>query len=86
MEERLAKPLALDITGTVRDPELPPLSPYSVKYSGYGIVRGKNQFRYRLLGASNSGKADAKADVNRIPKLTLKLTPKMTLNGCRAPI
>ncbi|MCY1164620.1 hypothetical protein D9M73_45020 [compost metagenome] len=37
----LAKPLALDITGKVRDLELPPLSPYSVKYSGYGINRGK---------------------------------------------
>ncbi|MDB5998370.1 MAG: hypothetical protein JWP52_69, partial [Rhizobacter sp.] len=37
----LAKPLALDITGKVRDLELPPLSPYSVKYAGYGIERGK---------------------------------------------
>jgi hypothetical protein len=37
----LAKPLALDITGKVRDLELPPLSPYAVKYAGYGIKRGK---------------------------------------------
>ncbi|SFC10768.1 protein of unknown function [Polaromonas sp. OV174] len=37
----LAKPLALDITGKVRDLELPPLSPYAAKYSGYGIERGK---------------------------------------------
>jgi hypothetical protein len=37
----LAKPIALDITGKVRDLELPPLSPYAVKYSGYGINRGK---------------------------------------------
>lgn len=37
----LAQPLALDITGKVRDLELPPLSPYSVKYAGYGIERGK---------------------------------------------
>ena len=37
----LAKPLALNITGKVRDLELPPLSPYSVKYAGYGITRGK---------------------------------------------
>ena len=29
----LAKPLALDITGKVRDLELPPLSPYAVKYA-----------------------------------------------------
>jgi hypothetical protein len=37
----LAKPLALDIKGRVRDLELPPLSPYSVRYAGYGIERGK---------------------------------------------
>ena len=37
----LAKPLALDIGARVRDLELPPLSPYAVKYAGYGIERGK---------------------------------------------
>lgn len=37
----LAQPLALDITGQVRDLELPPLSAYSVKYAGHGIERGK---------------------------------------------
>ena len=37
----LAKPLALDIRGKVRDLELPPLSPYAVKYAGHGIERGK---------------------------------------------
>lgn len=37
----LAKPLALDITAKVRDLELSPLSPYAIKYSGYGIERGK---------------------------------------------
>ncbi|MEO6623869.1 MAG: DUF748 domain-containing protein, partial [Burkholderiaceae bacterium] len=37
----LAKPLALDIKGLVRDLELAPLSPYSVKYAGHGIERGK---------------------------------------------
>jgi hypothetical protein len=37
----LAKPLALDVTGKVHDLELPPLSPYAIKYSGYGIERGK---------------------------------------------
>ncbi len=37
----LAKPIALDIQGKVRDLELPALSPYSVKYAGYGIERGK---------------------------------------------
>ena len=37
----LAKPLALDIQGRMRDLELPPLTPYSIKYSGHGIERGK---------------------------------------------
>ena len=37
----LAKPLALDIQAKVTDLELPPLSPYSVKYAGHGFERGK---------------------------------------------
>ena len=37
----LAKPLALDLKAKVRELELPPLSPYSVKYAGHGIERGK---------------------------------------------
>lgn len=37
----LASPVALDIKGRVRDLELSPLSPYSVRYAGYGIERGK---------------------------------------------
>jgi hypothetical protein len=37
----LATPLALDLHAKVRDLELPPLSPYAIKYSGYGIERGK---------------------------------------------
>ncbi len=37
----LAKPLALDLKVKVRDLELPPLSPYAIKYAGYGIERGK---------------------------------------------
>lgn len=47
----LAKPLALDIKGRMRDLELPPLSPYSVKYAGHGIERGKLSMdvTYRVL-------------------------------------
>ncbi|MEO7241529.1 MAG: DUF748 domain-containing protein [Variovorax sp.] len=37
----LAKPLELDIKGQVKDLELPPFSPYSVKYAGHAIDRGK---------------------------------------------
>jgi outer membrane protein OmpA-like peptidoglycan-associated protein len=37
----LAKPLELDVTGKMRDLDLPPLSPYSVRYAGHNIERGK---------------------------------------------
>ncbi|HSD41702.1 MAG TPA: DUF748 domain-containing protein [Burkholderiales bacterium] len=37
----LATDLFLDIKASARDIELPPMSPYSVKYAGYGIERGK---------------------------------------------
>lgn len=37
----LAGNLFLDIKASARDIELAPLSPYSVKYAGYGIERGK---------------------------------------------
>lgn len=37
----LVQPLALNIRGQMRDLELPPLSPYTVKYAGHGIERGK---------------------------------------------
>lgn len=37
----LAQPLALNIRGKMRDMELPPLSPYTIKYAGHGIERGK---------------------------------------------
>lgn len=37
----LTRPVVLDVRGQVRDLELPQLSPYSNKYAGYGIERGK---------------------------------------------
>jgi hypothetical protein len=37
----LAKPLVLDITAKMSDLDLPPLSPYAVRYAGHGIERGK---------------------------------------------
>ena len=37
----LAPTLFLDLKASARDIELPPLSPYAVKYAGYGITRGK---------------------------------------------
>ncbi|MCU0897529.1 MAG: DUF748 domain-containing protein, partial [Burkholderiales bacterium] len=37
----LSPELFLDLKADARDIELPPLSPYSIKYAGYGIQRGK---------------------------------------------
>mgnify|MGYP006198362543 CR=1 FL=1 len=56
----LLTPPVLDVVGKVRELELPPLSPYSAKYAGYGIERGKLSvdLAYRIdpdgqLSASN---------------------------------
>ena len=56
----LARDLFLDIKASATDIELPPLSPYSVKYAGYGIERGKlsmkvtYQVENRKLTAENN--------------------------------
>jgi len=39
-----ARELSLDLAANARDIELPPLSPYSGKYAGYGISKGKLSF------------------------------------------
>jgi uncharacterized protein involved in outer membrane biogenesis len=45
-----AKDLSLDLAAKARDVDLPPLTPYSVKYAGYGIESGKLTFdvHYRV--------------------------------------
>ncbi len=54
-----AKDLSLDITAKARNIDLPPLTPYSAKYAGYGIEKGQLTFdvRYqvekRKLSAEN---------------------------------
>jgi flagellar motor protein MotB len=45
----LARDLFLDIKASATDIELPPLSPYSVKYAGYGIERGKLSVKVKYL-------------------------------------
>jgi hypothetical protein len=45
----LARDLFLDIKASAKDIELPPLSPYSVKYAGYGIQRGKLSVNVKYL-------------------------------------
>jgi uncharacterized protein involved in outer membrane biogenesis len=37
----LSPELFVDLKADARDVELPPLSPYAIKYAGYGITRGK---------------------------------------------
>ena len=37
----LSKELFVDMKASVRDIDLPPVTPYSVKYTGYGIQKGK---------------------------------------------
>ncbi|MCM3563738.1 DUF748 domain-containing protein [Hydrogenophaga intermedia] len=84
----LATPLAMDIKAQVRDLELPPLSPYSAKYAGYGIERGKLSVdvRYRIepdgkLEASNQivlnqlsfGERDSNSTANLPVKLAVAL-------------
>jgi hypothetical protein len=59
-----AHELALDLTGKANDVDLPPLSPYSVKYAGYGIQKGKLalEVHYRIddrkLAATNKLRLD----------------------------
>jgi uncharacterized protein involved in outer membrane biogenesis len=82
----LAKPLALDIKGAVRDLELPPLSPYSVKYAGYGIERGKLSVdvAYRVepngqLTASNQIVLNQLAFGERVPDSPANLPVKLAV-------
>jgi uncharacterized protein involved in outer membrane biogenesis len=82
----LAKPLALDIKGVVRDLELPPLSPYSVKYAGYGIERGKLSVdvAYRVepngqLTASNQIVLNQLAFGERVPDSPANLPVKLAV-------
>ncbi|HEX7327542.1 MAG TPA: DUF748 domain-containing protein [Casimicrobiaceae bacterium] len=56
--------LHLDLTATASDVDLPPMSPYSIKYAGYGIEKGKlsMQVHYKVddrkLAASNKLRLD----------------------------
>jgi len=63
----LAKPLALDVRGKVRDLELSPLSSYAIKYAGYGIERGRLSVDVNYL-ISPDGKltADNKIILNQL--------------------
>jgi uncharacterized protein involved in outer membrane biogenesis len=59
-----AEEISLDLTGKASDVDLPPLTPYSVKYAGYGITKGKlslevhYKIENRKLAATNKLKLD----------------------------
>jgi uncharacterized protein involved in outer membrane biogenesis len=53
-----AKDLSLDIKAKARDVDLPPLTPYSVKYAGYGIEKGKLSFDVHYRVANRKLAAD----------------------------
>lgn len=63
----LTRPVALDVRGQVRDLELPQLSPYSSKYAGYGIERGKlsAEVNYRI-GADGQLQATHQIVLNQL--------------------
>ena len=54
----LAAELFVDLKASARDIELPPLSPYSIKYAGYGIERGKLSVRVAYLVENRKLKAE----------------------------
>jgi hypothetical protein len=45
----LSADLFIDLAASATDIELPPLSPYSIKYAGYGIERGKMTMKVKYL-------------------------------------
>jgi len=75
----LARPLALDIKAQVRNLELPPLSPYSAKYAGYGIERGK-------LSVDLAYRVDPDGQLNASNQIVLnQLTFGERIEGSNAP-
>ena len=82
----LAKPLALDIKGRVRDLELAPLSPYAVRYAGYGIERGKLSVDIAylvqpdgMLTASNNIVLNQLKFGDKVPDATASLPVKLAV-------
>ena len=76
-----ARELSLDLGAKASDVELPPLTPYAVKYAGYGIQKGKlsMEVHYRLenrkLAASNKLKLDQLTFGERVESPTATKLP-----------
>ena len=69
----LAMQLAFDIKGRVRDLDLPPLSPYPARYSGYGIEPGVLNVNLAWLVLPN---VQLSASHSIVFKLIINLTGK----------
>jgi uncharacterized protein involved in outer membrane biogenesis len=76
-----ARELALDLTGKASDVDLPPLTPYSVKYAGYGIQKGKLALEVhyaidnRKLAATNKLRLDQLTFGERVDSPTATKLP-----------
>jgi hypothetical protein len=62
----LAKDLFLDIIADAKDIELSPMTPYSVKYVGYGIERGKLSFNVKYKLENRKLTAENKIILNQL--------------------
>ena len=76
-----APQLQLDLTAKATDIELPPLTPYSIKYAGYGITKGKlsMEVHYRIddrkLAATNQLRLDQLTFGERVDSPTATRLP-----------
>jgi hypothetical protein len=61
-----AAELDLDLRGKARDIELPPLTPYAVKYAGYGIEKGKMTFDVHYVLANRKLTAENKVVLDQL--------------------
>jgi uncharacterized protein involved in outer membrane biogenesis len=62
----LSKELFLDIIADAKDIELSPMTPYSVKYVGYGIERGKLSFNVKYKLENRKLSAENKIILNQL--------------------
>jgi uncharacterized protein involved in outer membrane biogenesis len=62
----LSKDLFLDIIADAKEIELNPMSPYSVKYVGYGIERGKLSFNVKYKVENRKLSAENKIILNQL--------------------
>jgi uncharacterized protein involved in outer membrane biogenesis len=76
-----AQNLELDLSAKATDIDLPPLTPYSVKYAGYGVQKGKLSFEVhykvddRKLAATNRLKLDQLTFGERVDSPTATKLP-----------